>query len=766
MANGKQTTARRREVRRNVPKPRLGFMQQLYRKEVIWALLFAVAFSSIAAFFATQAKERPAYQVGQLISRPIVASVPFTAIDADQTKQRQEAARRYQPAVYVHNESYFEDLERNFDHIIALADKSQKIDEVPEPFRKQVKLTQTGLTRLHRFARDETQLQRWRGYRRDFLRAMFDQAILTPKSIDDEKNPLGAFRIIIVHPDPLPQMGAEEIRDPGALISVEDKPLIEKQVQYLASKGFPKELQETIAALVMDELQPTYLLDPEQTRRLRDLAYESEPPVEAHYDAQQLVIPAGTNLTPSQITTLGQMHHTVLQEAGLVQCWISRGGIFGIMLLIIGAMWLHVFAYSDRISRNPMRGLAITVLLLLCQIMAVTATRVWPDQLMLTVSLPTLLAAMVLAIAYNQRFALAIGVVLSIIVVVSVYQPIGVGLVLLSGVATAIAQLREVRSRSKLVWVGFWSGLAMGLTSLIVNEGMRPLYLTTHWQLALIHTLQALGSGLLAGLLAQGILPIIEKMFKVTTAMTLKDLNDASHPLLQRLAQESTGTYQHSLRIADMAEAAAEAIGADTLACRVGAMYHDIGKINKPLYFIENQGGGPNKHNKLSPAMSLLIIVGHVKDGVEMAREYGLPSVIRHMIESHHGTTLVEYFYHAARRQTEAEDKPGPSEFEFRYPGPKPKTREAAIMLLADGIEAAARALPDPTPIRLEQLVDNIASKRLMDGQFADSNLTLRELKKIQQAITKTICAIYHARIKYPSENNTKPADHVNSISA
>ena len=187
-------------------------------------------------------------------------------------------------------------------------------------------------------------------------------------------------------------------------------------------------------------------------------------------------------------------------------------------------------------------------------------------------------------------------------------------------------------------------------------------------------------------------------------------------------------------------------------------MYHDVGKINKPQYFIENQGGGRNKHDKLSPALSLLIIVGHVKDGIEMAREYNLPTPIRHFIESHHGTTLVEYFYHAAKKQKAAEDKPAPSEFEFRYPGPKPQTREAAIMLLCDGIEAAARAMDEPTAVRLEQLVHGIASKRLMDGQFDECNMTLRDLSRVEAAITKTLCAVYHTRVKYPDGKKPEPA--------
>ena len=247
-------------------------------------------------------------------------------------------------------------------------------------------------------------------------------------------------------------------------------------------------------------------------------------------------------------------------------------------------------------------------------------------------------------------------------------------------------------------------------------------------------------------------MPGIERLFNVTTAMTLRELNDSNHPLLKRLGQDAPGTYQHSLRIADMAEAAAEAVGADPLLCRVGAMYHDIGKTNKPQYFVENQTPGHNRHNKLSPAMSLLIIVGHVKDGSEMAREYGLPTSIRHIIESHHGTTLVEYFYHAAKRQKESEGKAAPGEFEFRYPGPKPQSKEAAILMLCDAVEAVARSLPEPTPVRLEQTVSAMASKRLMDNQFDECHLTLRELAQMEAAITKTLCAIYHARIKYPGD--------------
>ena len=258
------------------------------------------------------------------------------------------------------------------------------------------------------------------------------------------------------------------------------------------------------------------------------------------------------------------------------------------------------------------------------------------------------------------------------------------------------------------------------------------------------------GAGtLFAGFFMLGIMPSIEKLFGITTGLTLAELRDTRQPLLRELQSRAPGTYNHSLAVASIAENASEAIGADSRLVYVGGLYHDVGKLNKPEYFIENQGGGNNKHNKLSPAMSLLVIIGHVKDGLELAQEYGLPKVLRHFIESHHGTSLVEYFFHAAREKA-ADEGGAVDEFEFRYPGPKPQTREAAILLLCDGIESATRAMSDPTPSRIESLVRKMSRRRLDDGQLNDSNLTFRELRVIEDSIIKSLCAIYHSRIAYP----------------
>jgi putative nucleotidyltransferase with HDIG domain len=209
--------------------------------------------------------------------------------------------------------------------------------------------------------------------------------------------------------------------------------------------------------------------------------------------------------------------------------------------------------------------------------------------------------------------------------------------------------------------------------------------------------------------------------------------------------------------IGSIAEGAAEAIGGSGLLCRVGAYYHDIGKVNKPKYFIENEMGSASKHKELSPAMSQLIIVAHVKDGVEMAREYGLPTVLHQFVESHHGTTLVEPFYNEARKKAEAQE-PGkkpletpPCESEFRYAGPKPRSKEAAIVMLADAVESAVRSLSEVTLAKVEAVVHNIAMRRLQDGQFDECDLTLRELSRIEASLAKSLVAHYHGRIAYPS---------------
>jgi putative nucleotidyltransferase with HDIG domain len=772
MANGKSSTARRREVRKAVPKPGPTWRQAVRRREVGFALLFLAAFVVIAGFLGVSHHHRLPYQLNQLVTRPVVARVAFDAVDRQRTLTRKEAARENTPAIYVANDLLREKLRDRFSSLIRLADL-ESIDEIPAEERKKQKLTADGFAKLKKYAADDKNMAQWERETQEFIRKLFDLALLEQDQYEAEQQ-RGVGKIQIVHPDPRPGEPMTQPRYDSVWISTADPATLAERVERFALQ-FPEALRPTVVEAVMSTPGPTYTFDPAATERARQAAYEQTKPVLDRFPKGEAYIPAGTKITTEHLELLEA-------ERAAYREWLTMPdeqrpeadpgrdipllaqrplladlGLFAVVALIGVGLWIYIFRYYPRVARNPMRGMAVTALTLLCLAIAVIGAELIPTTTYGFASLGSLLAVMVLAIVYDQRFALFVGGLLVLLVAVCLQLNVNFALVSLTGVGMAAAMLGEVRSRSKIVVTGLYAGLGMAAAAVAVALASRPLDVPGVWGLVRNDVLLVLGAGFVTGMFVQAILPLIEKAFRVTTTMTLKELNDASHPLLQRLAQEAPGTYQHSLRLADITEAAAEAIGADGLLCRVGAMYHDIGKMNKPMYFIENQGGGPNRHSKLSPAMSLLIIVGHVKDGIEMAREYALPPALRHFIESHHGTTLVEYFFHAAKKQKEEADQPAPSEFEFRYPGPKPQTREAAIMLLCDGIEAAARTIAEPTPVRLEQLVHSIAMKRLMDGQFDDCALTLHELARAEAAITKTLCAIYHARVKYP-EGEKKPA--------
>jgi putative nucleotidyltransferase with HDIG domain len=362
--------------------------------------------------------------------------------------------------------------------------------------------------------------------------------------------------------------------------------------------------------------------------------------------------------------------------------------------------------------------------------------------------IPLLLFAMTIAIAYHQELALLLSASVALVVVFAVGQGLVDMVIVLAAVAAAILMLRSVRTRSKLLYVGIVSGVVATLTTLGVGTLEGQMFYPGLLMEALRHGLWAV----IAGSLMTCLLPFIERMFDVQTDLSLIELGDPAHPLLQELVRRAPGTYNHSITVASLAEAAAEAIGARGLLVRVGAYFHDIGKMLKPGYFIENQSRGDNRHESLVPAMSTLVIIAHVKDGADLARQHHLPDSIIDFIQQHHGTTLVEYFYRRASEQSEANPDGGEvDESTFRYPGPKPQTKEAAVLMLADAVESASRVLVEPTPARIENLVDEIAMKRLLDGQFDECGLTLREMHMIQESLSKSLTAVYHGRVKYPS---------------
>lgn len=264
-----------------------------------------------------------------------------------------------------------------------------------------------------------------------------------------------------------------------------------------------------------------------------------------------------------------------------------------------------------------------------------------------------------------------------------------------------------------------------------------------------------LANGPLSAVLAVGSLPIFETVFGILTPIRLLELSNPEHPLLHRLLLEAPGTYHHSIMVGNLAEAAAMAIGADSLLARVGAYYHDIGKIRRPYLFTENQVFDmENPHDRMSPSLSSTAIISHVKDGVELAREHKVPEQIIDFIKEHHGTGLASYFYIKAAEEAAAKDEKPPEEWAFRYEGPRPGSKETAIVMLADSIEAATRSLSRPTPARIESVVRKIIQERLFDHQLDKSDLTLRELDTIAETFVQVLSGLFHTRIQYPRKNN------------
>ncbi|MDX2115636.1 MAG: HDIG domain-containing protein [Planctomycetota bacterium] len=518
--------------------------------------------------------------------------------------------------------------------------------------------------------------------------------------------------------------------------------------------GMAAELAPVVAARVSAAAKPLFIFDKTETDARRDRAAASAPPVMVTYRPGEVLARRGDILKPDQLALLKQENQTfkaaVPLHASLAQ-WIGVAGVAG---LIASAFGIYVRLYYASIALVPMRFLGLVLLTTGGAAVACWATILQPGWLWASAVAPLLFTTMIAVIALESRLGLAMAAAQCALVGAALSLPLGYFAAVIAASGLAAWRLREVRSRNDVVRAAVVVGAGLALATIAVSLLSRPLVAqgAALWSEVLSDAVRAGAGGFLAGAMTLVVLPTVERLFDVTTGMTLSEWRDPKQPLLRKLQLQAPGTFNHSHTVATLAEAAAEAIGANGLHVYVGALYHDIGKMNKPDYFVENQPRGFNRHAKLSPAMSLLVIVGHVKDGVELAREYKLPRSLVGYIETHHGATLVEYFYDQARRQAEDEqDEPPPQEIEYRYPGPKPRTREQAILMICDAVESATRALPDPTPARIQSLVHTLATKRLMDGQFDECSLTLAELNKIEEAVSRTLASIYHGRIAYPA---------------
>ncbi|MFO0899573.1 MAG: HDIG domain-containing protein [Pirellulales bacterium] len=515
-------------------------------------------------------------------------------------------------------------------------------------------------------------------------------------------------------------------------------PLRERLKAKLASPDVAERTYNWLAG----QLPTTLKLDKDATA-LEAAEAAEKTPVQT-YPLGHTIAKAGQPLTPEAVAALRTEHALSVASLSATQAVLRFGASVGMFVALFTLCGFFIYRREPRLLFDLRKFSTLLVVLTFSVLVAtVAADDNWRAEM-----ISVLVFGMTIAIAYRQELALLLSAAVSLVVVVSLGQRLPDYVILMSSVAAAILCLGRVRNRSKLIHVGIYAGMVAFLTTLGVGRlNEQPL------AMPLLSDAARFGLwGVVAGFLMAGLLPNIESLFGILTDLRLLELGDPARPLLQELVQRAPGTYNHSINVASIAEAAAERIGARGLLVRVGAYYHDIGKMLKPHYFVENQGQEANRHEALVPAMSTLIIIAHVKDGADLARQNNLPEPIVDFIQQHHGTTLVEYFYRRACERDKDRDPDAPelSETSFRYPGPKPQTKEAAVLMLADAVESACRCLVEPTPSRIESVVDDIAMKRLLDGQFDDCDLTLCELRTIQDSLVKSLIAVYHGRVKYP----------------
>lgn len=693
----------------------------------LWiALGFAVAVMAIMAM----RDEVTAYKPGQFVGHDVVARTDFVFHDKDEFSAAQNRARAQQPHVFSAMPDPWAIVEQK---LLDLPQRVAGLDEGELPPDLQGVLVGAALTRLREAGSSDDRRAAYVSAVKMYVEAARKLDLIV---LGDEQRLKEVDRAVIIP-------GRGPVRGELTFGIEKMKDELTGRLQRPVGDAFAPVLQPVIAQLTLRWLTPTHEYDESATAQAMTQAAAAVPQSagDVHYAANTVIVPAGE--IQDREWQILRAEAAAYRRSAEWSSWRINLGVATIVLIITAMLSAYISHFQPRIIRNHMRGVAIAGLLLLMLLIAQLAGL--SSQPLLVFGLaPTLLVAMIMSIVYDQRFGAGVAALHGMLVTLALNQDLGFMLILLSGVIVTCGLLDEIRSRSKLIEVGGAAAVAMMLAAAAVG-------LLDHDPRAFVlrNCLHAGAAGLGVGFILLGVLPFIEKLFRITTSMTLLELADVSQPLLRRIATEAPGTWNHSLQVASMSEEAAEAIGGNSLLCRVGAYYHDCGKINKPEYFVENQHDGVNRHINISPTVSLLVIIGHVKDGVELAREYHLPTNLFPFIQQHHGTTLVEFFYDRAVRQ--ATEDEGINESQFRYPGPKPKTKEIAILMLADCCESAARAMNDPTAGSLENLVEQMTRRRIEDGQLDECDLTLRDIERIKRSLIKSLLGIYHGRIAYPS---------------
>ncbi|WP_146527199.1 HD family phosphohydrolase [Novipirellula artificiosorum] len=781
----KQRTRQERIESLGIPKPRfIQWWQRGDKADFLLRVGMAVLAAALMLVLCQSWRPPFAYRKGSVLPRDLITRVTFQVPDELETDAVRRQKRREEPVLYRNRTKPLDQLRAILKDQLFLALGAQSFDQMTEDehnafaqFYEGDETAGPGDTATDRFAllksilSTDPELTKVDEAVAMAMKPIYANGLLRSMQHTPDQ---GNQRIILVYPAGQPDdavpVEASKVRIAQA--STDLQSLLHEYFRLRFDNDPDQVVARMISEWIINELPKyeTLVYDDEMSERARvAAAARVEPVMTTYYSGDSKLADAGKPLTGKELALLRMEESEFANRMG----WRDKLARFAAYAGMITALYLlcgsYVFFVEDRELLLDRVKLAKMLLLIVATVALCfyAARDEWRIEL-----IPLVLASTVMAVVYGRELALLLMAALCLTVTLFLGARISEMVMLLAASTSCILLLGRIRSRTHLLYVGAVSAAITTMTVVGVGvvtaqtlsasdfsgdlEGMYsgPEFETVVFGLGR----ESLWAGvciLVSAAAMTGLLPLVEKAFGVQTDLSLLELGDASHPLLRRLAQRAPGTYNHSINVASIAEAAADAIGANGLLVRVGAYFHDIGKMFKPEYFIENQSAGINQHDSLQPAMSTLVIIAHVKDGADLARSHHLPESIVDFILQHHGTTLVEYFYReAARRSEENPNGESVSDKDFRYPGPKPQTLEAAVMMLADTVESASRTLVDPTPSRIQGLVDSIAQKKMADGQFDECGLTFRQLDRVRASLVKSLTAIYHARVKYPGQQS------------
>ena len=504
-------------------------------------------------------------------------------------------------------------------------------------------------------------------------------------------------------------------------------------------RALPKKrpARNAIYGLDKERIAANIVFDEEETAKRKKEARSQVPLIyeRSAVKKNELIVDKGSRITKEKIVMLNQL--------GLVKFAANKAFYIAGLLILLAEIIALIAIYLIRFERDIVKWPKNVALIMVNMFLGILLSLVVIQSQQPLYLIPLASIGMILALLLNTNVAFATLLGLSLYIGFLSKGRIDLALILFAGSAIGIYAVKDARRRSKICLAGFMVSavnfISITAIGLINNTGR---------DVILQQGLYGLASGIISSFIVIGLLPVFEYIFSLITNITLLELSDFSHPLLKELTIKAPGTYQHSMLVGNLAEEACNAIGANALLARVGSYYHDVGKIEKAEYFVENKSGTISKHDGLSPSMSALIITNHVKDGADLARKYKLNKAVVDFIRQHHGSSIIYYFYQKALEKTKEDDEL--KEEEFRYHGSKPQSKEVAIVLLADSVEASSRILSDPTPARIKGLVQKIINNKFIDGQLDDCDLTLKDLNKISDSFVRVLTAVFHTRLEYP----------------